>query len=415
VNTAWFTKYQRQVEDLFSLTDSPYEISGDAEFHGEGELDFLPRLAKWPAFTRRNVSSLLKTEIDADSGPIVWLGASVVDFVLPPSGTVESVLAMNQAKRTLSVSVNEVVLAAGAIESTRLLLMLDRRHDQRLFGVHHVLGRYFHDHLSACCASITVRDVRALNRIVGFRFEGQTMRNLRFEPSAAVRNALRLPNAFLHISFTTSTPTGFDALRGVLRHRQAKTRPSIEEFKLLIASTPWLTRALWWRFVESRLLFPPTCSLHLHTVVEQEPVARNRIGLSEDRQDVFGSPLATIDWRVSDLDVRNALGLAHRFEQYWTGSALRSLGTLIATSEADIESDMHAGGGVFHPGGTTRMGRSAREGVVDEDLRCFALPNLSVLSTSVFPTGGGSNPTMMLLMAAFRMGERLSDRALKPR
>ena len=67
---------------------------------------------------------------------------------------------------------------------------------------------------------------------------------------------------------------------------------------LLASSVPWLASALWWRMVEKRLLFPPRSTHHLHMVVEQEPLARNRIALSHRRADVFGSPLATIDWRV---------------------------------------------------------------------------------------------------------------------
>ena len=53
------------------------------------------------------------------------------------------------------------------------------------------------------------------------------------------------------------------------------------------------------------------------------------------------------------------------------------------------------------------MGASPKMGVVDKDLRTFRAPNLSVLATSVFPSGGGANPTMMLMMAALRLADRL--------
>ena len=101
----------------------------------------------------------------------------------------------------LSIKAREVVFAAGAIESTRLLLLVDRQHDDRLFEPHGILGCYFYDHLSVPTSRVFVRDARRLNQITGFRFEGKTMRNLRFEPSFELRKQHGLPTRFAHISF----------------------------------------------------------------------------------------------------------------------------------------------------------------------------------------------------------------------
>jgi choline dehydrogenase-like flavoprotein len=42
-------------------------------------------------------------------------------------------------------------------------------------------------------------------------------------------------------------------------------------------------------------------------------------------------------------------------------------------------------------------------------LRPFRLRNTTVLSTSVLPNGGGANPTMMLMLLAFRCIDRLTQ------
>ncbi len=159
--------------------------------------------------------------------------------------------------------------------------------------------------------------------------------------------------------------------------------------------------------VEKRLLFPPRSTHHLHMVVEQEPLARNRIALSPDRADVFGSPLATIDWRVGATAAQHSIALTKHFLQFWANSVLAPLARLEIEPTPKIIDGLKSGGSIYHPGGSTRMGRSSSEAVVDENLRTFAVPNLNVLATSVFPTGGGANPTMMLLMAAFRLADRL--------
>jgi choline dehydrogenase-like flavoprotein len=57
------------------------------------------------------------------------------------------------------------------------------------------------------------------------------------------------------------------------------------------------------------------------------------------------------------------------------------------------------------------MGLTPAQGVVDRNLRTFRIPNLSVVSTSTFPSAGGANPTMMLMMATLR----LADHILKKR
>ncbi len=52
----------------------------------------------------------------------------------------------------------------------------------------------------------------------------------------------------------------------------------------------------------------------------------------------------------------------------------------------------------------------AATAVVDDRLRPFRLGNTTVLATSVLPSRGGANPTMMLFLLAFRCMEQLTQR-----
>lgn len=45
--------------------------------------------------------------------------------------------------------------------------------------------------------------------------------------------------------------------------------------------------------------------------------------------------------------------------------------------------------------------------IVDTELTCHAVPNLSVLSTAVFPRAGSGNPTLTLLKLGFRLAEHI--------
>jgi choline dehydrogenase-like flavoprotein len=397
------TAYQSEIERLFKLGNGAYDFP---EIMPGGL--FMGRLAKWPTFRLRNVATVLADEIHSEMGPEVWLNATATCFVFDPAGRLASVKMCSSNGSTLSVTARETVIAAGAIESTRLLLLADRQHDDRIFAPDGVLGRYFYDHLSLPTARLANVRRKALNRLVGFRFEGAVMRNLRFEPSADLRAERKIPAGFAHIAFATDKTTGFDALRDVYRKFQRRERPNMRDVAALAIAMPWLSRAVWWRFVEKRLLFPDRADLNVHIVIEQEPRADNRIGLSRQRADLYECPLATIDWRVHDGDAANVIATTEAFVANWNGGRLANLARIELTMPEDLKRALAQGGGIYHPGGSVRMGADVSRGVVDSELRTFRVPNLSVVSTATFPTGGGANPTMMLMMTALRAADRIA-------
>jgi choline dehydrogenase-like flavoprotein len=82
--------------------------------------------------------------------------------------------------------------------------------------------------------------------------------------------------------------------------------------------------------------------------------------------------------------------------------------------------DLHRGAGAeeaitinrnAHLVGGSRMGASATDGVVDADLRSFAVPNLFVTDGSVLPTQGSANPALTIMALAARAADRMGDGA----
>jgi choline dehydrogenase-like flavoprotein len=392
-----------EVEAMFGLPGSPYDrpdIAGDAP-----DAAFLPRLAKWPPFRQRNVATLLDEKLRDPNGPEIWLDATACRFGFLPDGRIDSITARSETGNELTIRARETIIAAGAIESTRLLLLADREAGNHIFTPHDVLGRYFHDHLSVPVARMVPTSPAALNRTIGFRFEGKAMRNLRFEPAEAEAVRADIVPGFAHIAFG-ETEGGFNALRDLFRRLQQRRAPDAKTVAALVRGAPWIVRAVWWRFAEKRLLAPADAEWLLHTVIEQEATAQNRITLSETMSDPFGQPLAAIDWQVSDADRARLTRFTDRFIGFWESTpSLRSLAAIERRGAGLAEAELEQGGGIYHPCGSTRMGLSAADGVVDGDLRCFAIPNLSVAATSVFPTAGGANPTMSLMCAALRLAE----------
>ena len=69
-------------------------------------------------------------------------------------------------------------------------------------------------------------------------------------------------------------------------------------------------------------------------------------------------------------------------------------------------------GGPHHMG-TTRMSPSPRTGVVDGDLRDFGIDNLYIADSSVFPTFGHANPTVMIVQLSLRLADHLNEKLRK--
>jgi choline dehydrogenase-like flavoprotein len=60
-----------------------------------------------------------------------------------------------------------------------------------------------------------------------------------------------------------------------------------------------------------------------------------------------------------------------------------------------------------HPMGTTRMSSTPGTGVVNTECRVHGVKNLYVAGSSVFPTGGHANPTLLIVALAARLAGHL--------
>jgi choline dehydrogenase-like flavoprotein len=390
-----------EIERTFALPAGSYEtrVSG----HGV-DAGFLTRSAKWPAFPVRNIANVLKTDI---ANLLVWMNATVTAFELADNGRIARVSARSLNGNRLDVDSDLVVVTAGAIESTRLLLLLDAQYNERIFAPDRQLGHTFFDHLSTSAATITPRDRDRLNRIFSRRFEHGGMRDLRLEPSPALRRKHRLPAAFAHVAAISDTLGGFSALRDVYHSLQIRSGVSLSQVRNLTRDIPWLAQAVHWRLRRGRLLYPRDASLELVLVSEQHPNPGSTIKLSRTENDGLGVPRARIEWRTSNADIEAFAALQELLCAYWNSSEFAALGSITPTPHEQWRSRLQSDSGIFHPGGTTMMGRSVSTGVVDGDLRAFRVPNLTVVSTSCFPSGGSANPTFMLMAFALRAADRI--------
>lgn len=116
----------------------------------------------------------------------------------------------------------------------------------------------------------------------------------------------------------------------------------------------------------------------------------NRIVPAFDQRDALGLPRPKISYHY---DAYTRLGLDHARRLHEV--VFSALGVAERYHAEDVK-------GASHLMGTCRMGTDARTSVVDTDLRTHDHPNLFVMGSAVFPTGGASNPTLTIAAFALR-------------
>jgi len=131
--------------------------------------------------------------------------------------------------------------------------------------------------------------------------------------------------------------------------------------------------------------------------LEQRPHLENRIELGEAR-DRFGNPLPRLHlhWTAEEQDRLDRLRV-HLGE--WFRSA--GLGKL------RIQRGRHPDLSAHHHAGTTRMADHPNDGVTDPEGRVFGVKNLYVTGASLFPTAGFANPTLTVVALALRLARYL--------
>jgi choline dehydrogenase-like flavoprotein len=351
--------------------------------------EFLP-------FRRKNFRFLL-AQLPRQTKLTLFLGATASSYAFIKAkdnvNQLTSVFARSGQKE-LKVSARFFVLAAGSIESTRILLEMNSRNGYAVTPKNAKIGSYLSDHLSLPIAQVNSASLALAKSLFAPRFDHGRMRSFRFfeRPGPGRRS-----RGFAHFIFENDN-SGFEVAKKVLAGMQSRVFPDVSIAELVHGASGILGLA-WDRFVRSRLYIANGTASHLQLDVEQLPDINNKISLGT-ALDSHGRPVAEISWEITAADYENIETSARRILSMWANSDTR-LPILDAISDICIGQKPHD---AYHPVGTCRLGVD-RESVVSPDIKVHGTANVFLLSTAVFPSAGSANPTFSMLCFA----ERLSD------
>ncbi len=349
-----------------------------------------------PAFRRRASGSVTR----------VLLHAAVTEVLTDPgSGRVSGVAVRSVSGSDATVRAPVVVLAAGGIENARLLLLSRSVAPCGLGNGHDTVGRTLMDHPRCEIAEFAPDAFARLRDRYGlFRLERGSnffARGLTLSEDAQARHGLL--NCAAWITEDRAADDPWDAAKRLVA-RRGSVRARAHDAWSVVSQPALLVRGLDDRVRRRRGLPHKLRRLVLDCIVEQRPDPESRVLLG-DSLDPLGLPVARVDWRIGDAERETVAFLCDLIRRSFERDGLP------IPSPSGWIRDRDPGAARFkdvaHPTGTTRMGEDPRTSVVDPNGQVHGVDGLYVAGSSVFPTSGHANPTLMIVALALRLADRL--------
>jgi choline dehydrogenase-like flavoprotein len=308
-----------------------------------------------------------------------------------------------------SVDAGIVVFCMGGIENARMLLQVNEKYNNVVGNLGDNVGRYFMEHPTIRAAQFYPVNGRALPTAYQGVFDGSRLLRLRVKLNESSQFQQQANN--LRFLFSPQSrrilSDGISSTHIVLDDLSEGEWP--DNFGLHIANIlgdiDLVADSLSRKLLDAPLLdsAEDITGYQVVSMIEQTPERQNRVFLG-DEMDAFGNKRIKIQWRLSESDKQQAWKGLELFAQ---DSGLSKWGRvrLLPERASRIWGDQVGFAG--HHMGTTKMGRSMQDGVVDEECRVFGADNLFMAGCSVFPTGGHVPPTLTIAALSIRLAETI--------
>ena len=163
------------------------------------------------------------------------------------------------------------VLAAGTLETTRLLLQLDALTEGRAFSGCDALGRYFIDHLKIEAGRIKPLDRKRTNLAFGYHIGGSTRRGLHLETTAGAQREDQAASGYVTIRAEFQPLSIHHYVRNLGKSAQARRFPDLVPKREMAKDLRSLGPALYWRVRHKQMYFSPAIDLFVDARIEQAP------------------------------------------------------------------------------------------------------------------------------------------------
>jgi choline dehydrogenase-like flavoprotein len=367
-------RFLAAASDILDLGNQSFEAPSHPDWRSE---DFSFRGVAYSPPTR--FGDKYRGEITRNSKIHLLLNANVIELELDaPRRHVEAIVVSNYAGNRSRIAARKFVLALGSLETARFLLNCTGPDGPAIGNHSDMVGRCFMEHLQAGIA-------RFVSTNQEFWFPGGKARPIQLVPTDALMKRKNTGNGVLAFH-PAATPRSFGRTREI--------KQAIREALCSNRRATDIARAI--------VDFDCEGDGVVTTLIEQVPNPASRVTLS-NKKDRFGHRRLQLNWAIRDEDVNTVRTLAVEVAKEMARLDLARLQLRgMALGEPEVLS------GHCHQMGTTRMSSEPQHGVVDTNCRVHGMENLFISGSSVFPTGGGTNPTLTIVMLSLRLAEHLA-------
>lgn len=292
----------------------------------------------------------------------------------------------NLTKQMKSVTAKLYVLAAHAIENTKLLLMSNNK--KGICNRSDQVGRNLMDHvLYLSWALINPND----DPIWGYRGPLATsgIESLRDGDFRKFRSSFRMEIGNEGWNFSSSDPyaTTMDYIQGTNIALLNPDKQRLGGLALAQKLNSLLTR-----------------QFRIGVMFDQAPLAENRVTLDPTNTDGLGIPRPHIDYGLDPYTMEGFRVAADVCSKIYARMGAQEFTTTGVGGTGDFtykKKDYHYYG-AGHLMGTHRMGTDPDKSVVDANQRSHDVANLWIVGSGSFPTACTANPTLTLMGLAFK-------------
>jgi len=359
-----------------------------------------------------------RAEIEQASNINTYLHANVVE--IETNDTAQEVTRLCIASlhgKKFWIEAKVFILAAGGIESARLLLVSNKVQSAGVGNQYDLVGRFFMEHPYLTSGTL-VANPAARSR--SYLKVDEIVVATGFGLSKAVQEREKILNFSTRLlQIQEEWIAALKRLR--FRNRQTKIHqafPTLHEGQELMGEAPVMedlgkvirnfdrvVAKAYAKLSKKPFQSRNTNLYRTHLISEQAPNPDSRITLGAER-DRLGLNCVQLDWRLSEIDkytiARSQQIVAAEFARFGIGQLQVEL-----TDDEDSWQSITAS---YHHMGTTRMSTNPKQGVVNEHCQVHGINNLYIASSSVFPTSGLSNPTLTIIALAIRLADQIKTR-----
>ena len=350
-------------------------------------------------------------------------------------GTVSDLTAAIGGERT-RVAARAYVIAAGGLETARLMLA-SRVEAPNLFGgPDGPLGRNYMGHMFGSIADIVfersdadqafdfARDGSGRYRRRRFTLDGEcqlenVLLNMAAWPELPPLDDARHGSGILSMAYLALATPGLGSLLSpeAIRRKKLGNGPlqiwphARNVVRDVVGSARFAGEFLMARYaspvrIPGFLVLNSAHRYAFHYHAEQAPNPASRVRLSESR-DALGQPRLTIGLRFGEDDARSVLRTHELMAQKLKTCGLARIEYKMR-EEDRLSAILDQASDGFHQIGTTRMATDPRQGVVGADARVHGVSNLFLAGSAIFPSSSQANPTLTAVALAARLAAHLT-------